>query len=64
MSEFRWLFDAALAAHVRTPLLILAIVVLLIIAVTAVLVAQTLKNQRLTSAAQEETPQTTEDAPC
>ncbi|MBQ6266296.1 MAG: hypothetical protein IJK64_00835 [Clostridia bacterium] len=66
MSDFRWLFDAALAAHVRTPLLILTIVVLLIIAVTAVLVAQTLKKQRLISAAQaqEETPQATEDAPC
>ena len=65
MSDFRWLFDAALAAHVRTPLLILTAVVILIIAATAVLVARELKRQRQAPAAgEEDAPQAAEDAPC
>lgn len=64
MSEFQWLFDPALAAHVRTPLLILAAVIVLIIAATAVLVGRALNRQRKAPPAAPADEEPAEDAPC
>ena len=64
MRDFRWLFDSGLAAHVRTPLIVLTIVVAAIILATAVLVARALKKEPAAQAAEPEESPAQELPPC